>query len=65
MHVDILLFSGRIVKHNEQPNGSTLATPTPGHYAFTRAEYADYEAIVARMQRQGIRLSKVEHAWLI
>jgi hypothetical protein len=43
MH-NITLSTGRIVVHTPEPNGSTLATPTPGDYAMTRAEYADYLA---------------------
>ena len=41
---NITLSTGRVVVHTPEPNGSTLATPTPGHYAFTPAEYADYLA---------------------
>ena len=40
----ITLSTGRVVVHTREPNGSTLATPTPGDYAMTPAEHADYLA---------------------
>jgi hypothetical protein len=40
----ITLSTGRVVVHTPEPNGSTLATPTPGAASFTQAEYADYLA---------------------
>lgn len=40
----ITLCTGRVVVHTREPNGSTLATPTPGAPSFTHAEYADYLA---------------------
>jgi len=40
----VTLCTGRVVVHTRAPNGSTLATPTPGDYAMTPAEYADYLA---------------------
>ena len=41
---NITLCTGRVVVHTREPNGSTLATPTPGAASFTPAEYADYLA---------------------
>jgi hypothetical protein len=43
MH-NITLSTGRIVVHTPEPNGATLATPTPGPASFTPTEYADYLA---------------------
>jgi hypothetical protein len=50
---NITLTTGRIVVHTRQPNGSTLATPTPGYYAFTREENAEYQRITAEMKLDG------------
>ena len=51
---NVTLPSGRVVIHTREPNGSTLATPTPGDTAFTRAEHADYQRITAAMKRDGV-----------
>ena len=39
---DILLSSGRTVKHTPQPNGSQFGTPTPGPREMTPAEWIEY-----------------------
>ena len=38
----VTLATSRVVVHTRQPNGSQLATPTPGPYAMTPAEGAEY-----------------------
>ena len=64
MRADIVLFSGRIVKHSREPNGSLLATPTPGYHAFTSDEWRDYQAITALMKLQGVKLPGVMYGWV-
>jgi hypothetical protein len=44
---DILLASGRTIRHERQANGSQLATPTTGPDEMTPAEWRDYCAILA------------------
>ena len=39
----VILATGRVVVHTRQPNGSQLATPTPGPYEMTPAEWAEYK----------------------
>lgn len=39
---DLLLSTGRTVKHTPQPNGSQLATPTPGPEEMTVNEWLEY-----------------------
>lgn len=39
----VTLSTGRVVVHTRQPNGSQLATPTPGSYSMTPAEWAEYK----------------------
>jgi hypothetical protein len=39
----VTLTTGRVVVHTRQLNGSQLATPTPGPYAMTPAEWAEYK----------------------
>ena len=51
MLANITLSTGRVVVHTRQPNGSTLATPTPGYYAFTHDEYDEYDRIVEDMKQ--------------
>ena len=43
---DIQLSTGRIVKHSPEPNGSQLATPTPGPAEMTEAEWDEYCAVL-------------------
>lgn len=56
MRKNITLPNGRIVVHTREANGSTLATPTPGDYAFTSLEFAAYQAITAEMKLAGQKL---------
>lgn len=53
---NITLSTGRFVVHTNEPNGSTLATPTPGDTAFTRAEHAEYQRLTAELKQQGQRV---------
>jgi len=39
----VTLSTGRVVVHTRQPNGAQLATPTPGSYSMTPAEWAEYK----------------------
>jgi len=39
----VTLASGRVVVHTREPNGAQRATPTPGAYAMTPAEWAEYK----------------------
>ena len=39
----VTLATGRVVVHTRQPNGSQLATPTPGDYSMTPAEWLEYQ----------------------
>ena len=39
----VILSTGRVVVHTRQPNGSQLATPTPGSYSMTPAEWTEYK----------------------
>ena len=59
---NITLSSGRVVVHTREPNGSTLATPTPGYYAFTSAESAEYQRITAEMKLAGDKVPPI-YAW--
>jgi hypothetical protein len=43
---DIQLSTGRVVKHSPEPNGSQLATPTPGPAEMTEAEWDEYCAVL-------------------
>tara|TARA_R110000803_G_scaffold9403_1_gene29743 strand:- start:472 stop:621 length:150 start_codon:yes stop_codon:yes gene_type:complete len=43
---NITLSTGRVVVHTKEDNGSTLATPTPGYYAFTKEEAKEYHQII-------------------
>jgi hypothetical protein len=47
---EITLSTGRTVVHTREPNGSTLATPTPDNYAFTSKEIAEYQRITAELK---------------
>ena len=62
MLANITLSTGRVVVHTRQPNGSTLATPTPGYYAFTHDENAEYQRITAEMKLAGEKLPAL-FAW--
>jgi hypothetical protein len=52
---NITLSSGRVVMHTHETNGSQLATPTPGNYSMTNAEYIEYTYIV----RPDLKVSKL------
>jgi hypothetical protein len=43
---DVTLSTGRVVKHTPEPNGSWLATPTPGDYWMTDAEWREYVVLL-------------------
>ena len=43
---DIQLSTGRVVKHSPEPDGSQLATPTPGPVEMTDAEWDEYCAVL-------------------
>lgn len=43
---NILLSTGRVVKHTPEPNGSQRATPTPGPKAMTPEEWIEYCSVV-------------------
>ena len=45
---DLKLSTGRTVKHALQPNGSQLATPTPGPEEMTPEEWGEYCDLIAR-----------------
>ena len=62
MLANITLSTGRVVVHTRQPNGSTLATPTPGYYAFNSAEYAEYSRITAEMKLAEVKVPNLT-AW--
>jgi hypothetical protein len=59
---NITLSNGRVVVHTREKNGSTLATPTPGYYAFTSAEITEYQSITAKMKLAGEKMPNA-HAW--
>jgi hypothetical protein len=39
----VKLATGRVVVHTREPNGAQRATPTPGDYSMTPAEWAEYK----------------------
>ena len=41
----VTLSTGRVVIHTREPNGSQLATPTPGSYEMTNDEWIEYCSI--------------------
>ena len=43
---DIVLSSGRTIRHTREPNGAQLATPTTGYYAMTDAEFGEYARLI-------------------
>ena len=53
MNENLTLSTGRTVVHTREPNGATLATPTPGYHAFTHAELAEYQRVTAEMKLNG------------
>ena len=50
----VTLSSGRIVLHTREPNGSQLATPTPGNYEMTNAEWLQYCQITSSVKPKPI-----------
>jgi hypothetical protein len=63
MFSNITLSNGRTVIHTKEPNGSTLATPTPGDYAFTKDESKEYHQITANLKVTGAKVPAVINHW--
>lgn len=53
---NVTLPNGRVVVHTKEPNGSTLATPTPGDHVFTRLEYSEYQRLTAELKLAGVKV---------
>lgn len=56
---NITLSTGRVVVHTREKNGSTLATPTPGYYAFTPKESAEYQRITAELKLNNTKVPAI------
>jgi hypothetical protein len=48
---DIILSSGRTVRHTPAPNGAQYADPTTGPEDLTEAEWEEYCAIIRQANR--------------
>ena len=62
LNPDLTLSTGRIVKHSEQPDGSQLATPTPGPKEMTPAEWFEYCDRLRTMHPLKLKTSAALHA---
>ena len=60
----IMLSTGRTVKHTRQPNGSQLATPTPGPEEMTPSEWFEYcERVKPVNPNDGVKQSFPKGRW--